>query len=115
MIFEMDGYAGRTIRHMANWKKRDHIVEVKMEDISSNYEKSWYLILSHLGFYGKNLDYAVQLALKHDMGRMSSSEITSHKHISTGKLTKWDTYFTEKVRQEYENRFGDIHKALGYN
>ena len=48
------------------------------------------------------------------MIRMREDQIASNPHISPGKLRKWEEYFSIRVMEAYEERFGNAHLKLGY-
>ena len=114
LIFEMNGFAGRTIDCMTNWTGNEQIIEVKFEEITTQYDKMWKGIFTHLGFTDKAMEKAMSIARKHDIGRMSGDEIKQNKHISTGKISKWKDFFSEAVEKEYSEKFNDAHQKLGY-
>ena len=111
----MNGFAGRTIEGMVSWSTNQRVIEAKFEDITTEYDQMWNRIFSHLGFEGKALDRAMAIARKHDIGRMSSDQISQNKHISTGKISKWKEFFSDEVAEKYSENFGDAHKSLGYD
>lgn len=115
LIFEMNGFAGRTIEGMTDWSTNQRIIEAKFEDITTEYDQMWGRIFSHLGFDGKALLRAMEIARKHDIGRMSSNQISQNKHISTGKISKWKEFFSDEVAEKYSEKFDDAHKSLGYD
>lgn len=114
LIFEMNGFAGRTIDCMREWLPQDQILEVKFEAITIDYDEMWMRIFTHLGFEGLALTKAMNIAKQHDIGRMTSGQISQNKHISTGKISKWKEFFSENVANEYSKKFNDVHKELGY-
>ena len=115
LVFEMDGFAGRTIVDLLNWRENSKVLDIKFEDLLSEYDEKWRTIFTHLGFNGKHLRRASNFAKKHDLSRMSKDQIAKNKHISTGKITKWKGYFNKNIEEEYEKRFIDAHKKLGYS
>ena len=115
LLFEMDGFAGRTIGNLLDWSSNPNILEIKFEDLLENYDEKWLAVFTHLGFKGKHLQRVSNFAKNHDLSRMSKDQISKDKHISTGKLTKWNEYFNDNVTQEYQNRFGNAHEKLGYD
>ena len=60
---------------MINWKKNENTLEVKFEDVIANYDNMWKEIFLHLGFSNNNLKIALEIAKKHDLGRMSKKQI----------------------------------------
>ena len=115
LVFEMDGFAGRTIGDLLGWDSNPNILEIKFEELLADYDEKWLAVFTHLGFGGKHLQRVSNFAKNHDLSRMSKDQISKDKHISTGKLTKWDEYFNDNISHEYQNRFGDAHGKLGYD
>ena len=114
LIFEMEGFAGRTISDMINWKRNENIIESKFEEIIANYDDVWEGIFTHMGFSNENLKLAIEIARRHDLSRMTEDQIAKDSHISTGKITKWKDFFSQDVEKEYTERFGNCHLSLGY-
>ena len=115
LVFEMDGYAGITIQQMVEWGGMENVLTIKMEDMMNDYDASFERIFRWLNFEEEIIRDCVEIAGTHDMNRMTEEEIASHHHISTGKLRKWEAFFTDEVRAAYSTRFGDAHLRLGYS
>jgi len=114
LIFEMDGFARITIDEMVSWRERDNVMTIKMEDLVSDFDKSFDKMFRWLGIPDPSIPICLEIARGHDMNRMREDQIASNPHISTGKLRKWEEYFSSQVMEAYEERFGDAHLTLGY-
>jgi len=114
LIFEMDGFARITIDEMISWKERDNVITIRMEDLVANFDESFEKLFRWLGIPETSIPICMEIARGHDMNRMRADQIASNPHISTGKLRKWEEYFSSQVTEAYEERFGDAHLKLGY-
>jgi len=114
LIFEMDGFAKITIDEMVCWEERDNVMTIKMEDLVADFDVSFEKLFRWLGFPESGLPICLEIARGHDMNRMREDQIASNPHISTGKLRKWEEYFSSKVMEAYDERFQDAHLKLGY-
>ena len=114
LIFEMDGFARITIDEMISWKERDNVMTIRMEDLVANFDESFEKLFRWLGIPETSIPICMEIARGHDMNRMRADQIASNPHISTGKLRKWEEYFSSQVTEAYEERFGDAHLKLGY-
>ena len=114
LIFEMDGFARITIDEMVSWKERDNVTTIRMEDLVADFDESFEKLFRCLGFPERSIPICMEIARGHDMNRMGADQIASNPHISTGKLRKWEQYFTSQVKEAYEERFADAHLKLGY-
>jgi hypothetical protein len=115
LVFEMDGYAGITVQQMVGWRTMENVLTIKMEDMMNDYDGSFERIFRWLNFEEEIVRDCVKVAGAHDMNRMTKEEIEAHHHISTGKLRKWEAFFTDEVKTAYSTRFGDAHLTLGYS
>ena len=114
LIFEMDGFARITIDEMVSWKERDNVSTIKMEDLVGEFDESFEKLFRWLGIPDPSIQTCLEIARRHDLNRMGDEQIASNPHISTGKLRKWEEYFSSQVLEAYEERFGDAHLKLGY-
>ncbi len=114
LIFEMDGFARITIDEMVSWKERDNVMTIKMEDLVGEFDESFEKMFRWLGIPDPSIQTCLEIARRHDLNRMGDEQIASNPHISTGKLRKWEEYFSSQVLEAYEERFGDAHLKLGY-
>jgi hypothetical protein len=114
LIFEMDGFAKITIDEMISWKENEAVLTIKMEDLIADFDRQFEKIFRWFGIGEVDIAACLEIAVAHDMNRMEEREIASNPHISTGKLKKWEEYFTPNVWQAYKERFADAHTKLGY-
>ena len=114
LIFEMDGFAKIPIDEMISWKDRDSVLTIKMEDLIGDFDAQFEKIFRWFGIDDGDLASCLEIAITNDMNRMSHEQIASNLHISTGKLRKWEEYFTPEVSKAYEERFVGAHTKLGY-
>lgn len=115
LMFEMDHYGSWTIESMLEWNyKRENILELKFEDLMSDFDREFRRIFQHLGFAGDQLEQLMSIASKHDLGRMSVEEKEKMIHVSPGKIQKWKKYFTPKLKEAFLSRFNDVLIKLGY-
>jgi hypothetical protein len=114
LIFEMEGFAKITIDEMISWKENEAVLTIKMEDLIADFDRQFEKIFRWFGIGEVDIAACLEIAVAHDMNRMEEREIASNPHISTGKLKKWEEYFTPNVWQAYKERFADAHTKLGY-
>ena len=114
LIFEMDGFARITIDEMVGWKERENVLTIKMEDMVADFDGSFEKLFRWIGIPEPSIPTCLEIARGHDMNRMREDQIASNPHISTGKLRKWEEYFSTKVKAAYEERFEGAHLKLGY-
>ena len=110
----MDGFARITIDEMVGWKERDNVLTIKMEDLVADFDGSFEKLFHWIGIPETSIPTCLEIAKGHDMNRMREDQIASNPHISTGKLRKWEEYFSSQVMDAYEERFGNAHLKLGY-
>tara|TARA_Y100001970_G_scaffold166799_2_gene204221 strand:- start:762 stop:1553 length:792 start_codon:yes stop_codon:yes gene_type:complete len=115
LIFEMRGYAKITIESMLRWKDDPRILCVRIEDLATDFDGVVRSMLEWAGIEGEEALRELRLAQKHDISRMSAGEISSDRHISSPKITKWKSYFDDDVLAEYNELFGGAHSELGYD
>ena len=114
LIFEMDGFAKITIDEMISWEQKDSVLTIKMEDLIGDFDGQFEKIFRWLEIDDEYIAGCLEIAVAHDMNRMGDEQIASNPHISTGKLRKWEEYFTPNVSKAYQERFADAHEKLGY-
>jgi hypothetical protein len=115
ILFEMENFAKWTLDAMATWNyASSKIIEVKMEDVFTNFDDVFLKIFLHFGFTDKLLEEAIKISRKHDLNRMSKSQIKNNKHIHGGSGSKWGIHFDGKVKKEFDDKYGDLLIKLGY-
>ena len=73
LIFEMNGIAFLTIHSMLSWPSLDNSLEIKLEDVISDFHSVWARILKRIGFTGIRLICALELIAKHDIVRIQQN------------------------------------------
>jgi hypothetical protein len=115
LLFEMSHYGAWTIQSMREWDyHQDNILELQFESLMNNYDNTFRLIFSFLGFSETEIEVAISIAEKHDIGRKSSKEIQKMTHVYSKKTTKWAEYFDQIHREAFYNKFGDVLIELDY-
>lgn len=113
--FEMNHYGAWTIENMRNWNySRDNILEIKFEEIMSNYDDTFHLLFEHLGFSISEIEMGINIASHHDLGRKSTEEIRKMDHVSSKNTTKWKKYFELEHKRAFIRRFNNVLVELGY-
>ncbi len=116
LLFEMRHYALWTTEQMLAWNYSDpRILEVKLEELSTQFDAVWLNIFTHLGFDDKQRDAALAIARRHDLSRMRSEERASIDHVSFSESVDWKDHFSPVHRSEYDARYGSAHQRLGYS
>jgi hypothetical protein len=115
LLFEMRHYAYWTTEQMLGWNYDDpRILEVKLEDIATNFDAVWSEIFEHLGFNEKQCDTALAIAAHHDLSRMGPEERAAVEHASFPESADWRDHFGPVHRSEYDAHYGRAHARLGY-
>lgn len=115
LLFEMNHYAGWTIDSMRAWDyDREDVLEVRFEDLMSEFDAGFRFIFSWLGLSAEQRDAALELAARHDLGRKSREEIQQIEHVSPGETSKWRAYFEPQHKNAFRARFGEVLVDLGY-
>ena len=115
LLFEMEHYAKLTIQNMSTWNyKNDNILEIRFEDLMSNYEIVLKQIFKHFDFSETKQDTAMKLSKKHNLKTMSSKELKKNKHILSRKTTRWKKYFKKEHKEKFKLLFPKILIRLGY-
>lgn len=115
LAFELERYASWTIEDMASWNYRlHHILEVKMEDILKSYDSVFTQIFEHLGFGSKLRKRALEIAMSHDLNRMSESEIQANKHIQSTNPSKWKNMLDDEALRIFNEKYGESLEKIGY-
>lgn len=115
LLFEMAHYGAWTVESMLAWDYRQaDVLEVKFEDVMSDYDATFRTIFAHLGFSRSRLEAGLRVAAKHDLSRKSDREVRAMAHVSSKRPGKWQAYFTKKHRVAFREQFGDALIRLGY-
>lgn len=115
MNFEIDNYARWTLDALMSWDYNNpKVMELRMEDISNNFETLFLELFKFLGFSGKVMQQCVQRANEQNINSMSEEKISKNKHIHGVSLSKWKKHFSEENDLYFKTQFGDIVERLGY-
>jgi hypothetical protein len=114
--FELEGYTGNILNTMRCWALRgfSEILQIKLEDIISNFDENMALIFRHFGFSEEDRKAAIEVARTEDINRMSESEIAANTHIYSKKMSKWQEFLTPRQVRNFERLYGDLITDLGY-
>ncbi len=115
LAFELAGHTGCTLEDIANWRFHDpRVLDVRIEQVSADFDGSMARIFAHLGFTGEDLAEAVEIAEAHDVARMTNAAIARNPHIQGRELSKWRGFLTPAQLTGFEARYGGLIRALGY-
>ena len=112
LIYEMHGYAQITINSMLNFRKHPDVLSVKLEDFESDFNDTLFRIFRHIGEMPEEV--VSELVIRCKKFDISTIDTSLDPHISTGKVRKWDDYFSEEVLSAYTKIYGVAHEELGY-
>ena len=115
ILFEMDHYGKWTLEDMLKWdSEKADCLELKFEDVMSNYKQEMMKIFKHCQFSESQLKFANEIANKEDMSKMSSKTISKHKHITSANTNRWRKYFTKKIQAKFDANFDDVINKYNY-
>jgi hypothetical protein len=113
--FEIDNYASWTINALRNWDYSNHkVMELKMEDISTNYDNIFLELFEFLGFSENVIRHSMLRAREQNINSMSEKEIKNNKHIHSGSLSKWKKHFSKENETYFNEKFADVVELFGY-
>ena len=112
--FELDRYAGWTIKAMAAWKPHPAVFDLPIEAFADDYDAAMTAVFERLGLSGDRLQLALSIAAKEDISRMNDQQIEANPHIHSRSLSKWRTFLSDNDLAYYEARFAGVAEALGY-
>jgi hypothetical protein len=115
LLFEMEHCGRWTIESMMDWDYgHPSVLEIRFEDIMSNYDGTFRSVFQYIGLSGTRLEQAIGIAASEDLNRMTPREIQSNPHISSRRTSKWQLYFEDVHRRRFDQLFGDALVRLGY-
>lgn len=115
IMFEMNHYGKWTIEDMLKWDfDKANCLELKFEDVMSNYDNEMMKVFNHCGFSGEQLQVAKAYADKEDINKMSKKDIEKNPHISSAKTKKWERYFTKYHMKYFNDNYVDVLKKYKY-
>ena len=113
MLFEMDQAGAVTIDRMSRWDySHPCFFELRYEDLIADVD----LMLFHrafvfLGFPPAMLPTLLEIAYGESL---FSERRHRSDHIRSGDAHQWPPYFTRRLRERFQQRFGDVLVRLGY-
>ncbi|HAW20585.1 MAG TPA: hypothetical protein DCX14_10420 [Flavobacteriales bacterium] len=116
LVFEMNGIAFITIHSMLSWPSFDNCLEIKLEDVISDFHSVWARILKRIGFTGIRLICALELIAKHDIAQIQRNRLRLPSHVTAPKVgqSQWPLIANENHNALYTDLFGNAHEQLGY-
>jgi hypothetical protein len=113
--FELARYTGCTLADMQAWTLRTpDVLDVRLEDVTANFDANMQAILHHLGFTGADLDTALEIARSEDISRMDEDTIAANPHIHSRNAAKWRSLLSPEQIRDFERRYGALITELGY-
>lgn len=124
MTFEMknDLYtesSKNTIMDIYNWDyRRPNFLELKFEDLMTNYDGTLANMFKHYGFTRQMIDKSLELAAKYNLRNKTVEDLKDNKHVTNKNLDldKWKGYFSnaELVKKFWKIYPYDIFDKIGY-
>ena len=112
--FELEGYTGCTLEAMRSWQPLPEVLDVRLEDITGNYDATMRTVFRHLGFSAEECETAIALAASEDINRMDDAGLAANPHIHSRTLSKWRELLSPAQLRAFELRYGDLLHRLGY-
>lgn len=114
LAFELDGYTAATMDAMRAWPSPPGVMDVRLEEIAADFDRTMRRVFTHLGFDAARMDAAVDAAAAEDIARMDDATLAARPHIAGRRLSKWRDVLTAAQVAEFERRHGDVVTGLGY-
>ena len=115
IFFEMKHYGKWTIEDMLNWdSKTMNCLEIKFEDIMSNYESEMDKIFDHCNLSKSQLLTAKRISENENIKKMSKSAIEKNPHIFSSNTRKWKKYFNNEIKSYFEKNFSEVISKYNY-
>lgn len=114
--FEISHMAKWTIRNMLAWDYSNSLIyETKMEDVRSDFDKTFLDIFEHFNFTQSEKKLALKLACRHDLRRASSKKIKENSHVRTNELFTWQKHLKKSHFDLLKSMCGEnVLSILGY-
>ena len=115
LIWEMERASAWSISSMLDWDYGlDNVLELKLEELVGEFDESFRKIFRHLGFSEQLTGALLAQIQPENIANMSDDEIAGHQHINSRTLSKWETYFDERVSRRFDELFPGAARRLGY-
>ncbi|MBT8446601.1 MAG: hypothetical protein HKO62_01375 [Gammaproteobacteria bacterium] len=115
LIWEMEHASGWAITGMLDWDYQlDNVLELKLEELVSEFDASFKKIFEHLGFSERLTNELLSAIQSENLANMSDRQIAEHGHIHSRNLSKWEEYFDDRVGERFDQLFPGAVRKLGY-
>jgi hypothetical protein len=113
--FELEGYTGWTLATMREWTLNGaDALEVKLEDMAADFDGAMLRIFDHFGLTADQTQAALEVARSEDVRRMDDAAIAERPQIHSRTISKWRDVLSAAQIARFEDRYGDLIRALGY-
>jgi hypothetical protein len=115
LLYEMCNVSGGVIEAMGRWDYADpRFLELRYEEVLGNEKEQFERVFSWYGLDDKFKARALKIAGKFALDR-SSRKKSIRKHIRSGsRIGQWEDFFTPRLNEEFQRRYGQILVRLGY-
>jgi hypothetical protein len=115
LAWELDGYTAGTLEAMRAWPEYGvTALDVRLEDVVADYDGTMARVFAHFGFDAEQCEVALEEARSEDVNRMDDGAIALRPQIHSRTISKWREILTASQVQEFETRYGDVVRDLGY-
>ncbi|MEM7563902.1 MAG: sulfotransferase domain-containing protein [Pseudomonadota bacterium] len=113
--FELDRYGRWTTEDMENWSY-DHpsVLEIKFEDVMSDYGDTFSKIFAHCGFNKSEIVNALDVAEKHNISNKNQVQLSEMPHVFSRETTRWHKYLSDGHKSIFKKRHQGVLEKLGY-
>lgn len=116
--YEMEHVSGSMISAMLEWNFQDQrVLELRFEDVLNQEAMTFERIFAWYGFGAPDINRAVRLAKKFSRRRVRRHlrNLLGFGHLTHGsRVSYWDEYFSETLKDRFLECFGDVLIRLGY-
>lgn len=114
LLWELAGYTDVTLAAMRAWRPLPGVIDVRLEDISADFDGTMSRVFAHLAFSPAMQRQAMDVAIRHDLNRMDDVTLAANKHAYSRQVSKWRHLLPEELQRAFAARHGDLVQALGY-
>ena len=115
LMFELEHYGRWTTEAMLAWDYDDpRVLEVRFEEIQSDFDGTFRRILRHYGFSRRRTEEGVAAVRGEDVARMSPVALASRPKIQSRGRSVWRDFFTDRHEARFRELFPDALQRLGY-
>jgi hypothetical protein len=115
LAWELDGYTATTLEAMRGWPENGvTALDIRLEEVVADFDGTLSRVFTHVGFDAEQCEIALQEARSEDVNRMDDAAIASRPQIHSRTISKWREVLTPARIEEFETRYGDLVRDLGY-